>query len=259
MENIKIIFFDIDGTLIDMTKKKISEKMLETLKILKNNGIKLCVATGRSPMQVPQFPNIEFDAYLTYNGSYCFSKDKTIFSNPLKKYDVNTILKNAKKMNRPVSLATQNRLAANGTDQDLSEYYGFSGIDVVISDDFDDVVKNDDIYQMMMGCYPEDYEQVLKNVKDAKIAAWWNRAIDIIPANGGKGVAIEKVIEDYHLTQEEAMAFGDGNNDIEMLKTVGLGVAMKNGSDELKKIADDICEDVKQDGIYLYCLEKGLI
>ena len=94
-------------------------------------------------MQVPQFQDIEFDAYLTYNRSYYFSKEKTIFSNPLKKYDVDIILKNAKKMNRPVSFATQNRLAANGTDQDLSEYYSFSDIDVVINDD---VVKNDDIF-----------------------------------------------------------------------------------------------------------------
>ena len=46
---IKIAFFDIDGTLIDMNKKKITEKMLETLKKLKENGIKICISTGRPP------------------------------------------------------------------------------------------------------------------------------------------------------------------------------------------------------------------
>lgn len=50
MSDIKIIFFDIDGTLIDMKKKQISKKVLETLVKLKNNGIKICIATGRSPM-----------------------------------------------------------------------------------------------------------------------------------------------------------------------------------------------------------------
>ena len=85
MSDIKIIFFDIDGTLIDMKKKQISKKVLETLVKLKNNGIKICIATGRSPMQVPHFPNVEFDAFLTYNGSYCFNKYQDIFSNPLKK------------------------------------------------------------------------------------------------------------------------------------------------------------------------------
>ena len=55
------------------------------------------------------------------------------------------------------------------------------------------------------------------------------------------------------------MAFGDGNNDIEMLKAVGNGIAMANASDDLKAVADEICGDVSEDGIYHYCLEKRLI
>ena len=47
MDNVKIIFFDIDGTLIDMERKQISEKMLETLIRLKQRGIILCLSTGR--------------------------------------------------------------------------------------------------------------------------------------------------------------------------------------------------------------------
>ena len=50
MGKIKIIFFDIDGTLIDMQAKKITPKMLETLHRLQDRGIKICIATGRSPM-----------------------------------------------------------------------------------------------------------------------------------------------------------------------------------------------------------------
>ena len=55
------------------------------------------------------------------------------------------------------------------------------------------------------------------------------------------------------------MAFGDGNNDIEMLEAVGIGVAMANASDELKNVADEICGDVSEDGVYHYCVEQGLI
>ena len=80
MKNTKILFFDIDGTLIDMNRKKISDKMLETLIRLKERGILLCLATGRGPMGVPRFPGVEFDAYLTYNGSYCFDGRQTIYS-----------------------------------------------------------------------------------------------------------------------------------------------------------------------------------
>lgn len=111
----------------------------------------------------------------------------------------------------------------------------------------------------MLGCHKDEYDLIMKDVKDAKIAAWWDRAIDIIPLSGGKGVAINKILDYYQLTKEEAMAFGDGNNDIEMLEAVGRGVAMKNASLELKSIADDICDDVANDGIYSYCKAIGLI
>lgn len=255
----KIIFFDIDGTLIDMKKKRISEKTLEALEKLKKNNIKICIATGRSPMQVPHFDNIEFDAYLTYNGSYCFNKKTTIFSHPLLKDDVYTIINNAKSINRPVSLVTRTRLAVNGIDIDLQDYYAFSNSILEVSNDFDEVVKTEDIYQIMMGCRKKDYVSILKDVKEAQITAWWDRAVDIIPLNCGKGRAVNEILNYYHLTKEEAMAFGDGNNDIEMLKAVGIGVAMQNASSDLKAIADDICNDVANNGIYSYCLAKSLI
>lgn len=101
--------------------------------------------------------------------------------------------------------------------------------------------------------------RVLNGVHRAKIAAWWDRAVDIIPADGGKGIGIEKVLEYYHLNQSEAMAFGDGNNDIEMFQAVGKGIAMANASDRLKEAAYGLCGDAAEDGIYHYCLEHGLI
>ncbi len=53
MNQIKIIFFDIDGTLVDMQTKQISTKTIEALQRLKAKGIKLCIATGRSPVSLP--------------------------------------------------------------------------------------------------------------------------------------------------------------------------------------------------------------
>ena len=63
MKDVKIIFFDVDGTLIDMEKKQISEKMLATLRALNEQNIVLCIATGRSPIALPQFENLTFDAF----------------------------------------------------------------------------------------------------------------------------------------------------------------------------------------------------
>lgn len=258
MNKVKIIFFDIDGTLIDMTKKAISDKTVETLLRLKENGVKICIATGRAPGSVPKFDGVDFDAFLTFNGSYCFNSSDVILSTPIPKVDVEKMIENATKINRPVSIAGKDRVVANGTDKDLSDYFGFAKQEVPVSDDFDEVLKGE-IYQMMMGGRKDEYDDILKDVENARITAWWDRAVDIIPVNGGKGKGIEAILEYYGIDRSESMAFGDGGNDIEMLQTVGTGVAMGNALDNVKAIADEVCGTSADDGIYHYCLEKGLI
>lgn len=258
MSKPKIIFFDIDGTLSDMETKKISSNTLYTLKQLQKNAIKICIATGRSPVTLPSFPGIEFDAYLTFNGSYCYDSSKVIFKNPIYSQDVNKIIHNTTKMGRPISVATQNRLAANGSDKDLEEYYALAQQELTIASDFDYVCQQE-IYQIMLGCRAAEYTTILEGVTGASITAWWERGADIIPSNSGKGIGIQKILEHFHIAKEDALAFGDGNNDIEMLKAVGIGIAMENASPQLKAVATTVCSSVSCDGIYYYCLQHGLI
>ena len=78
MNEIKIIFFDIDGTLFKLHTNEMTSKTLETLQKLREKGIKICIATGRPPLILPDFQGVEFDAYLTFNGSYCYTKEELI-------------------------------------------------------------------------------------------------------------------------------------------------------------------------------------
>ena len=258
MKNIKIAFFDIDGTLVDMNTKQISKKMIETLQALQQKGIKLCIATGRPPFSVPHFEGVDFDAYLTFNASYCYGEKGVIFKNAIPTKDVMKIIENAKSICRPLTIANAHRMGANGEDGDMKEYFAISKQQVQIVDDFEQLAKSD-IYQIMMGCQKDQYEQVLKDVDGAIITAWWDRAIDIIPANGGKGLGVEKVLEYFQLEAQDAIAFGDGSNDIEMLKAVGYGIAMGNASEDVKEIADDICDSVAEEGIYTYCVQHHMV
>lgn len=258
MKPIKIAFFDIDGTIVAPGTNKISKRVTDTLNQLQKNGIIICIATGRPMMNIPKFENVEFDAYLSFNASYCYNREGVIYKNPIPREDVHKIIENAKKIGRPVSIASESRMGANGSDQDLIDYYAMAKHEVEVVDDFD-TLKNEDIYQIMLGCQKEEYAQLLEDVHGAKITAWWPRAVDVIPVNGGKGVGIGKILEYYHFTKEEAIAFGDGGNDIEMLQAVGLGVAMGNAEDSVKEIADDVCESVAEDGVYWYCKKMGLI
>ncbi|MBO5097015.1 MAG: HAD-IIB family hydrolase, partial [Agathobacter sp.] len=127
MGNIKIVFFDVDGTLLKFQTTQLSEKTVETLHRLQANGIKICVATGRPPVALPKFNEVDFDAFLTFNGSYCYTREgDVIFNNPISKEDVNIILRNAKRLGKPVSIAVKSRMTSNGTSEDLEQYYTFA-------------------------------------------------------------------------------------------------------------------------------------
>ena len=72
-------------------------------------------------------------------------------------------------------------------------------------------------------------------------------------------VAIEKILAYDGLDAFQALAFGDSQNDLEMLQVVGTGVAMGNATAQLKAIAEDVCAPVAEDGIYYDCASHGLI
>ena len=73
--------------------------------------------------------------------------------------------------------------------------------------------------------------------------------IDIISKKGGKETGIKAYLEHEGLKRSESMAFGDGKNDVSMIQYAGIGVAMGNGVDNLKREADYVTTEVGNDGI----------
>jgi len=243
---------------VDPATGAISEKSILALTRLQARGIRICISTGRAPSEVPDFGPLRFDAYCTFNGSLCYTEEKILHSHPIAAGDVARVLQNAAAIGRPVSVATRHRLAANGWDQDLADYYRLAKLELTVAPDFDDACR-EDVYQILIGCRESEHEALIRDARGVKIAVSWHRAVDVIPAGSGKGIAIARVLGHFGLDASQAMAFGDSQNDLEMLQAVGTGVAMGNASAQVKAIADDVCGAVSEDGIYHYCLAHGLI
>lgn len=258
MESIKIVFFDIDGTLVDHATGEISPKTREAVKRLGEKGMLLAIATGRPSASLPDFGDLRFDAFCAFNGSLCYTPAEVIHSNPIPPAAVRKVLENTIALGKPITVAVKDRMAANGYGEDLAGYYALAGRTLTVADDFDDACR-EDVYQIMVGCREADHPAVIDGVDGIKLAISWDRAVDVIPATSGKGASIGKILEYYGLDASQAMAFGDSYNDMELLQTVGTGVAMGNAPDALKAIADDVCRSVGEDGIYHYCVEHGLI
>lgn len=255
---IKIAFFDVDGTLLKLGSKEPSPKTVQALQQLQANGGLLCMATGRGYLSIPHFEGVDFDIWLTFNGSYVRSKDTVLFKNPLDADDKHKILQNLKQMHRAAAISNEHFIVTNGTDPDLAQYFSFGSEKLVISEHFDALCE-EEIYQIMCSCNSAEYTQILQGTHATQITAWWDKAVDIIPLSCGKGNAVRAVLAHYGFSKSEAIAFGDGRNDIEMLEAVGTGVAMGNALEEVKARAAVRCRSVEEDGVYHYCLENHLI
>lgn len=258
MKTAKIIFFDIDGTLVDPATGKIPDSTREAMARLHEKGVLLCIATGRPTASLPDLSGLHIDAFCTFNGSLCYAGKEIIHSLPIPPEAVRRVIENAAAIGRPVSVAVRDRLAANGWDEDLAGYYRLAGLELTVAEDFAEVC-GEAVYQIMLGCREADHPEIIREAAGVDITFSWDRAADVIPAGSGKAQAIQKIIRFFHLDPSQAMAFGDGYNDIEMLQAVGTGVAMGNASERVKQMACDVCGPVSEDGIYRYCVLHGLI
>ncbi len=106
------------------------------------------------------------------------------------------------------------------------------------------------MYQTLIFVEEKDEHLYREAFPHVQLVRWHPYACDILPKDGSKARGIKKVLEHVGKTMDDAVAFGDGLNDVEMLEAVGTGVAMGNGHEKAKAAADVIARHVDEDGIY---------
>ena len=250
---IKAIFFDIDGTLVSFNTHEVPESTKECLKKLREKGVKLFVATGRSPQMfnvVKEVLGFEFDGYVMINGQYCTVDGKAVHEMKIPVDSLEKMIPYIQKKNIACEFVELDHMYINCINDrvmELREYLGDTAPDSKV-EDLDRIYKND-IYQLCAYVREHEEDDFLTHLPGCEAVRWNPLFADIIPSGGGKDIGIGKILEYLGITREECMAFGDGGNDISMLKYVGTGVAMGNAGDDVKEIADYVTETVDNDGI----------
>lgn len=262
---IKAIFFDIDGTLIDFETHRIPDSTLSALKALQKKGIKVCVASGRPPVQFPllgdTFNSYPWDGYVLLNGQYCMDERKNRFySLPIDKENFKTLIPYLKEVQYSCNVFELDYSYTTKFNQDTYDYYKSLGqLDRLPPVEDPERMFTHDTYQICP-YIPESYDaEFLQHAPGMKSARWTDSFADMIPKNGGKPEGIRKMLDRFGFTQEECVCFGDGGNDISMLEFAHIGVAMGNAREGVKEHADYVTEDCNKDGILKACLHFGWI
>jgi hypothetical protein len=250
----KIVFFDIDGTMIDIPAGML-EPLPSTIKAIEQLRLKghySVIATARASMP-EAFSNLNFDGFIFCNGNYIEFQNNLIYDNFFSEKHIKFLVDLFKQkegqyifnghFGKWTSLLTHPLILRQ------VELFGGSTSEQVNW-------KMEDVHANMVTALFETEKQLFDC--KANIPSGWvvdayttgNIRMDIHLPGYTKGTAVGYLYEKLGVSFYDTFAFGDSCNDIEMLKTVKRGIAMGNATDEIKAIAFDITDDVTNDGIY---------
>lgn len=246
---IKALFFDIDGTLVSFNTHKIPASTIEAINLAKEKGIKVFIATGRPMVVINNLGSLEFDGYITMNGAYCLAgKSEIIFKNSIPAEDVQTLVNNIKKKTLTSTFVTEKKMYIVNPNWMSEEFSTLLNVHSLPQIDLEDI-PGKEIFQVSPFITPAQENRMMPYLPGCQSGRWHPSFTDIVAKGGGKDHGIDAIINHFGISLEETMAFGDGGNDISMLKHAAIGVAMGNSTENVKQAADYITESVDKDGI----------
>lgn len=255
--DIKAIFFDIDGTLKSFYENELRDSTIEMLNRLHDKNIKLYLCSGRSINEMPllgkKLNDFKWDGIILFNGQYILDENREcIYKLPICKESLHSIIPWMKEnATYPCSIFEEGfRYEINFNAQQY-EYLKSVGVkDEELPPILDpERSYTHDTYQICPRI-PASYDQEwLSHAPGMRSVRWADGFADMIPSQGGKAAGIQVILDRINVTAQQCMAFGDGGNDIEMLKYCGLGVAMGNASDDVKQQCDYVTDTCENDGI----------
>lgn len=254
----KVVFFDIDGTLVN-EDKQIPPDAAEAVRELRASGVEAVIATGRAPyFFAPIAQALGIDSYISLNGAYVVWKGQAIFSREIPRDHVRALVELASKNGH--SLVFEGSGAFYATDlSDSAMLESVTSLKVDLPGSDPDFWQKESIYQVFLHCEAHEEPLYRDVVPGLRFIRWHGRAMDVIPTDRSKAQGIEALLRRIGVPIEETVAFGDGLNDKEMLEKVGLGIAMGNAHEQLKPFADYVTTHVDEGGIRHGLEYAGLI
>lgn len=272
MSDIRIIALDLDGTLLD-SDKRLSRGNAEALAYAASKGAAIVPTTGRffgmMPEAVRDLPFVRYA--ITINGAQVFDRetgeaivrDEIPLSTAVKVMellDAHDVIYDCYRGNWGwMTSALQERAEAYATNEHyLKMVREFRNPVADLKAHLRGSAGEGDVQKVMLFSRNDDPEaKELRAIEKAMAekfpeikvtsSAWNNLEFNIASAH--KGNALEKFAAHLGSTLAECMAFGDGRNDLTMIEAAGVGVAMENAVEEVRRVADWITKSNDEDGV----------
>lgn len=275
----KIIFLDVDGTLVDY-ENRIPKSAIKAIRKARENGHRVYICTGRSKAEVyPELWGIGLDGMIGGNGSYVEDTGTVVMHQLITLEQCCRIVDwlNSRKLefylesNNGLFASEHFAKKAQPAIREYSRRKGKPSADKATVDNvFPDMIYGEKLYRndlnkisYLLNSY-QDFLETKEQFPDMENGTWGGAGETALFGDLGvkgitKGNAISHLLDYLKAKPEDTIAFGDAKIDIPMLECCKIGVAMGNGGKEIKEIADYITDDVENDGLYNAFVKFGLI
>ncbi|EOL43402.1 Cof-type HAD-IIB family hydrolase [Enterococcus caccae] len=270
--DVKAIVLDIDGTLLN-DEKKLTDQTKKVLITAQKKGIKVILASGRpTPGMLKYVDELEMAKYsgmiVSYNGAHVLdvSTQKELFSQPLSVENSKNILEHLKQFDVKPMIAKDDYMYVNNVFDGMLDLGFPEGLFNIIEyesrgGNFQlcekvDLAKFVDfpLHKILVAAQPnylqDNWQKILAPFRQS-VSGMFSAPMYFEFTDRGidKANALEQTLKPLGIHEEHIISFGDGHNDMSLIKYAGLGVAMGNAVDELKNAADKITLSNNEDGI----------
>lgn len=275
----KVIFLDIDGTLVDY-ENRLPSSAAQAVRQARANGHRVYVCTGRSKAEVyPWLWDIGLDGMIGGNGSYVEDHGQVIFHQTLTPDQCRRVVDWLHSRGLEFYLESNNGLFASENFEEAalpairlySKRKEREGAErVTVRSAFPEIIFGENLYRddlnkvsFLLSDY-QDYLDARDAFPDLKAGTWGGKGEEALFGDLGvkdidKAAAVETLVRHLHGDMKDTIAFGDAKVDIPMLECCAYGVAMGNGGPEIKAMADYVADSVEQDGLYKAFQALGLL
>ena len=218
----------------------------------KANGHKVFIATGRPPIIITNLGAIEhlIDGSVTTNGALCFIGEQTVACHAIPQEDAKLVVDDSIKKNYGLIMVGEKDVAVLDPNGDVDRIFRqhLAVQNLELAKPVEKVLEQRVL--QMTPFFPEEYEkELMARLPSCTSGRWHPEFTDITAKQADKGQGLLAIAKQAGLDPKFTMAFGDGGNDLSMIRTAGIGVAMGNALDSLKQEADYVTTSVDDNGI----------
>lgn len=259
MSKIKAAFFDIDGTIVAFGEPEIRDSVIAALDKARENGVKLFIATGRHRTNIYNIKGYPFDGFICNNGAIVTIGDETVSTIPIPHEDALKIARVCADHKLACMCFPLDRAEMSNPNDKTRQLLTMIHISNVHETDLLGEVNDKEYYQLTVFMTKEQEAEYFSDIHDMVWQRWHPDFTDGNSAMATKSAGMKSILDKLGIARDECIAFGDGGNDISMLEYAGIGVAMGNATEDVKKAADYVTDSVFEEGVISAMRHFGML